>query len=59
MTLYSLIVDFVAITIVKRISDKEQNKSSPVRYLPILLATSWPMFVIPRRPFSSGLERRY
>ena len=56
MTLYSLIVDFVAITIVKRISDKEQNKSSPVRYLPILLATSWPMFVIHARPFSNGLE---
>jgi phosphatidylinositol glycan class Z len=57
MTLYSLIVDFVAITIVKRISDKEQqNKSSPVRYLPLLLATSWPMFVIHARPFSNGLE---
>ena len=48
MTLYSLIVDFVAITIVKRISDKAQNTSSPVRYLPLLLATSWPMFVIRR-----------
>lgn len=56
MTVYSLIVDFVAITIVKRISEKAQNKSSPVRYLPILLATSWPMFVIHARPFSNGLE---
>ena len=56
MTLYSLIVDFVAITIVKRISDKAQNTSSPVRYLPLLLATSWPMFVIHARPFSNGME---
>ena len=51
MTLYSLIVDFVAIKIAKK-----KTNSNAFRYVPILLATSWPMFVIQTRPFSNGLE---
>ena len=53
MTTYSLIVDFVANKIAKRY---EQKGLKHMRYLPILVATSWPMFVIHTRPFSNGLE---
>lgn len=58
MFMWSLIIDSCAILITREYGRRngEYDCNNRARYLPILVATSWPMFVLHVRPLTNSLE---